>query len=147
MPEKSHMEPRFSPTDGSRLEDAKVIDEPSHWAYDFKGESYDDEFGGNHGKDIYGLLEAISLACECSFDTYGSHEDRINGCPRYVVFGPELESREEPDARHNFYIGGSITVTELFKHRPHLRRTRHYLKGLGFKPGKARIFTNWSYDN
>jgi hypothetical protein len=143
VPGKFHMEPRFSPTDGSRVQDEKVIDEVAHWVYDFKGETFDDDFGSMNDGGIHGLLCVIAQACESSYSTYGTYEDRANDRPIYVVFGPGFTFRNEMSAAHNFNIGGSVILAEVFKKRAELRRTRHFLKGLGFKPGKARIFTDW----
>lgn len=50
------------------------------------------------------------------------------------------------DARHNFNIGGSILMKDVVKQYKATRAIGKKLRELGFKPGKARVFTDWDWD-
>lgn len=131
--EVSHMEDRFDPKTGAKLEPIKVVDEEAVKVIVFNGQNYDPD-------EMYELTDALAAYLKCDIDTDGSS----NGDQDYV-FTPKYTT--DSFYGHDYgrlTVGGALTYKQVVKLGPVLDALRLKLIKLGLKPGKAVVMVGSS---
>lgn len=124
-PEVSHMEDRFDPKTGAKLEPKKVIDTHSYTTFTLENKKFDGE---------YELMEALAKHLDVTVDRFG---DSFGGRSGYVVgLGHGTGSC---DAKRCPELG-EIDLQEVIDDLPKLMELGDKLTNLGFSSRKVKIF-------
>jgi hypothetical protein len=130
IPEKFHMEDRFDPKTGVKLEPVKVVDEGGQEEFEYKGTRYEME---------YELFEAIGQDLGCCIDNCGGYSD---GETIRVTLDLDTDDSGIDDGR--FTVGGAITFDDLTSRRAELITLKKAFKKLGIDLGEAKVFPAWN---
>jgi hypothetical protein len=126
VPEKSHMEDRFDPKTGKKLDPVKVVDDEERDVWEFNGESFEDR------EELY---TALAAAAKCQYVLYGQSE--------YVAFGPDIElSSENPDCGH-VYFAGNLSYDAVVKAKAEVRRIGKKLRKFGLELPEPEVVVCW----
>lgn len=129
-PEESHLEKRFDPQTGARLQDVRVITKHSYIEYFYKSEKVDyDELLNILSKKLAGNT---SVTSNCFAYCYG---DYMCG-QEFVIFG--YDKTECSDAGR-CPEDSEINLETVISRKPDYERLARMLQGLGFKVGDLQI--------
>lgn len=121
-PEVSHMEPRFSRTDGSRLADEKIVDEQARFVYVLDGEEFE-EFG-----EFGEFCQAIASKIGCEAHAWDAEDFNVE---QRVIFGPALKTNKDcQQPSYHFNVGGSLNFDDLVKASKEVKRIGSRLKAM-----------------
>jgi len=131
--EVCHMEDRYDPRTGERLEPVLVRDQQSERVLMFDGLEVDEWLIGD---ELAGLLD-----CDVH------RIDPYDGPVLAFVFGPHMKMNEE-DALDDYHAGcsGSVYVDDIVtgKFATELKRIEERLHALGFEVGRPKVQIVWS---
>ncbi len=127
VPEKFHMEDRFSPKTGKKLEPVKVVDEEAGEAYVLDGKQYEEHWE---------FFEDLSKKLECDITNQGGYSD-----DQTLYFTVKVEKTDEDTLEDGrITLGPSITFDNITSSRAALTKLAKSLKKLGIEPGVAKVF-------
>ncbi len=127
--EKFHMEDRFDPKTGAKLEPVKVVDEREEQNYVFKGQTYEDQFE---------LLEALGEELGCSVNNGGGYSD---GKTAYISVDFETDDSGEDYGR--VCVGGKATFDEISACKVKCMALKKALNKLGVSSlGEAMVYVS-----
>jgi hypothetical protein len=133
IPEVSHMEKRFDPKTGERLEDVKVVERKECTSYiiEHKGKAYPCD-------NWHELCRTLtSLIPGCSVDMMGSQW--LGEKDNYYVFSVPM--LEEIDTGDGIHCSGSYSLSSILDEQliQNLNSLKYQMRQLGIEPGEAEI--------
>lgn len=102
LPEESHVEDRFDPKTGEKLEPAKVVDVKERVAWMWKGE------------EVYDQYLVDELSAEIGAVPYMKVNMWSEGLES-VVFGPRLAELDEGEQDGRITVGGGVKYDDVVK--------------------------------
>jgi hypothetical protein len=124
---KSHMEDRFDPKTGEKLEPVKVVDRGHRETYSLDGKRF--------GTDRYDFLEALGVKLDCTIDDGGGYSDEQTA---YVSVNFESDHSEDYD---RVTINGRATLDEVVRCKEKCEALRKTLSDLGMEGlGEALVY-------
>ncbi len=125
--EKFHMEDRFNPKTGKKVEPAKVVDEEAGEAFILDGTHHDDDWS---------FLEALSQKLGCDITNQGGYSD-----DQTLYFTVKVKTTGEDGLEDGrMTVGYSIAFVTVIESSSSVMLLAAKLKKLGIEPGVAKVF-------
>lgn len=129
IPEKFHMEKRFDPKSGKKIEPEKVIDEESGEEFEYKGKKYENE---------YELFEALGQDLGCNIANCGGYSD-----DEVIRVTLDIETDDSGVDDGRFTVGGAAAFNDVTAKRAELMALKKKFKKLGIDLGEPKVFPAW----
>lgn len=125
--EKFHMEDRYDPKTGKKLEPVKIVDVEAGEIFEFEGKTFEEE---------YEVVEAIADKLDCIIEDTGGYTD----CETLQIT-VKVEHTDEDDVDcDRFYVGSSILFDNVTALRAELKRVAKGFKKYGVDVGEAKVY-------
>ena len=136
-PAETHMEPRYSPKTGERIEDREVVVEAEEKIYVFN----DKKTYGEWPESFWDLVKKITEYCGCIYSKAGYEEYTF-------VFGAKVREYGMGEgidgvADGHFFTNNGLILDEVLEVKPELDRIGAKLKELGFEVPEPQVHLCW----